>query len=119
MAIRYVGALIIQAIEPQRLAEWYETYFDFETTLEHDGGYFGAFDTERGPFHFGIVPVADDNELTTLPNVVITFRVDDFPAVVEVFAEDGFEPLTIAEDEEGRYATYRDPEGNQVSIWGD
>lgn len=118
MSIRYVGALVIQADAPRKLADWYARYFDFEVTLEHQGGFFGAFETERGPFHFGIMQFQGDTDIAPAREVIITFRVDDFDRIVKQLKRDGIEPTAAAEDEEGRYAMFRDPEGNQVSVWG-
>ena len=119
MAIRYVGALVIQAIEPKRLSAWYERYFDFEVSLEHDGGFFGAFDTERGPFHFGITPYQGSRDLAEPREVIITFRVDNFDTLMKKLKREGYQPLAFAEDDDGKYAMFRDPEGNQVSVWGE
>ncbi len=118
MAIRYVGALVIQALEPKRLADWYSRYFDLEVSLEHEGGFFGAFDTERGPFHFGITPYDGDPDISTPREVIITFRVDNFDTLLKRLKREGYEPTASAEDEDGKYAMFRDPEGNQVSVWG-
>lgn len=119
MPIRYVGALVIQAEEPKQLADWYARYFDFDVSLEHQGGYFGAFETERGPFHFGIMQFQGDPDLSTPREVIITFRVDNFDEIVKRMKRDGNDSVAFAEDDDGRYAMFRDPEGNQVSVWGD
>ena len=119
MAIRYVGALVIQALEPETLADWYSRYFDLEVSLEHDGGLFGAFDTERGPFHFGLIPFHGNPEIAHPREVIITFRVDNFDQLLKKMKKGGIEPIAFAEDEDGKYAMFRDPEGNQVSVWGE
>ncbi|MGE3802057.1 MAG: VOC family protein [Candidatus Kapaibacterium sp.] len=119
MAIRYVGALIIEALEPETLAKWYSHYFDFEISLEHDGGLFGAFETERGPFHFGLTPYDSDPNIGRPRGVIITFRVDNFDSLLKKLKKDGYEPIAFAEDDDGKYAMFRDPEGNQVSVWGE
>lgn len=119
MSIRYVGALIIQAVSPKHLADWYTKHLDFKISLEHVGGYFGAFETERGPFHFGITPYQGDTSISLPGPVIVTFRVDSFEKYIRRMKKSGMEPISIAEDDEGRYAMFRDPEGNQVSIWGE
>jgi len=119
MSIRYVGALVIRAVSPKALADWYTRYLDFEVTLEHRNSYFGAFETERGPFHFGIVPFEGDTDFSRPGDVIITFRVDNFGVLVKRLRKDGYEPIALADDEEGLYAMFRDPAGNQVSIWGE
>jgi predicted enzyme related to lactoylglutathione lyase len=30
----------------------------------------------------------------------------------------GIKPIQTSDDDEGRFATFKDPEGNLVSIWG-
>ena len=119
MAIRYVGALVIQALEPKKLAAWYTRYFEFEVSLEHEGGFFGAFETERGPFHFGITPYQGNPDIAEPREVIITFRVDNFNSLVKKMKKEKHHPIALAEDDDGKYVMFRDPEGNQISIWGD
>jgi predicted enzyme related to lactoylglutathione lyase len=119
MAIRYVGALVLQADNPKKMADWYRRYFGLDVTLEHEGGFFGAFDTERGPFHFGITPSPGTSELSQPREVLLTLRVDNFTQLLKKLKREHQKVLAVAEDDEGSYAMVHDPEGNQVSIWGD
>jgi len=119
MSIRYVGALVLQADNPKGMADWYSRYFGLEVTLEHEGGYFGAFETERGPFHFGVTQYQGTSDLAQPKEVLLTLRVDDFDRLLKKMHREDQDVIAVSEDDEGSYAMIHDPEGNQVSIWGD
>jgi predicted enzyme related to lactoylglutathione lyase len=114
----YVGGLVIQAKDPRRLAQWYSEKFGLLMGVEYDGGIYGGFRNDTVSFHFGIVP-AKDRSRSGEGGVAITFHVDDFEGYVAELTERGLKPVGEAHDEEGHFAIYRDPEGHELTIWGD
>lgn len=114
--ILYVGAVVIQASDPMELARWYSEKFGMATNFHHEDGYYGSFDTSSGPFHFAIVPRESGGGGS--PNISITFRVNNYTAYLKELAKRGLEPIAARLENAGRFATFQDPEGNQVGIWG-
>ena len=113
--LQYVGGIVIRAADPKALAAWYTDRFGLRTVLEHEGGYYGGFQTKDGPFHFGIVK----GDSTRVGNAAVTFRVSGFTAYLETLAHQGLNPSQQSSDSEGRFALFKDPEGNEISIWGE
>ena len=114
--IEYVGGIVIQATDPPSLAAWYTETFGFETSMPHEGGYYGGFRASWGELHFGIVPGREDADHQS--NISIVFRVSDFEGYLKKLKQNGLTPGELTEEEEGRFASFVDPEGNRISIWG-
>src|ERR1044072_9580205 len=52
-----IGAVMIFAREPARLAQWYADPLGIVTEFdESDGNYYGSIGNEKGSFRFGIYP---------------------------------------------------------------
>lgn len=115
----YVGGLEIGARNPRRLAQWYSEKFGLLMGVELNGGIYGGFRTDTTSFHFGIIPRKGRGRSDEGGEVNITFHVDDFAGYVAELKERGLEPVGEAHDEDGHFAVYRDPEGHQLTIWGD
>lgn len=118
--IMYIGAVVIQADQPLELARWYSEKFGVPATFEHEGGYYGAFDTASGQVHFGIVP-REDATSKGCANITVTFRVNDFPGYMRELQKRGLQPIGSSRGKAGagEFASFRDPEGNEIGIWGD
>ncbi len=114
--IEYVGGIVIQATDPASLAAWYTKTFGFETSMQHEGGYYGGFRASWGELHFGIVPGKKNPEHDS--NISIVFRVSDFDGYLKKLKQNGLTPGEITDDGEGRFASFVDLEGNRISIWG-
>jgi predicted enzyme related to lactoylglutathione lyase len=115
----YVGGLVIPARNPRNLARWYSEKFGLLMGVEYDGGIYGGFRSDVVSFNFGIVPRKGRSKSDEGGGVGITFHVDDFEGYVADLKERGLEPVGEAHDEEGHFAVYRDPEGHELTIWGD
>lgn len=113
----YVGGLVIQAAKPKELARWYSEKFGLLVGVEIDGGLYGGFRNDAVSFHFGIVPAKRGTR--SAGSVNITFHVDSFAEYVAELKGRGLHPVGEAHDEEGHFAVYRDPEGNELTIWGE
>jgi predicted enzyme related to lactoylglutathione lyase len=116
--IMYIGAVVIHASQPKELARWYSEKFGMPATFEHRGGFFGGFETAAGPVHIAIVP-KEDSGVAAQGNMSVTFRVNDYAGYLRELRNHGLEPVGTSRDDAGQFATFRDPEGNEVAIWGD
>lgn len=115
--IEYIGGIVIHAKDPTSLAAWYTNTFGFETGMEYEGGYYGGFKAPWGELHFGIVPAKENVDYKS--NISITFRVSDFDGYLKKLKQNDLVPCELTKDREGRFASFVDPEGNSISIWGD
>jgi predicted enzyme related to lactoylglutathione lyase len=46
------------------------------------------------------------------------FHVGDYDNFVAARAAHGLTPVSTSADPYGRFATFHDPEGNEVAVWG-
>lgn len=117
-AIQYVGSISINPSQDAKvLADWYSK-FGVETQLMQ-GGYYGTFNTAGGPFYFGIHPKKELAPKTSSASVSVVFRVNDYDGYVEMLKGRGLVAESTEGDSSGRFAHYRDPDGNEMTIWGD
>ena len=115
--IRYVGAISINPSQNAKvLADWYAG-FGIETKEFH-GGYYGKLDTPAGMFVFGIHPKKKTAPKQSSASVSIVFGVENFDASLKALAAKGIVPVSTEKDATGRFAHFVDPDGNDVSIWG-
>jgi predicted enzyme related to lactoylglutathione lyase len=115
--IRYVGAISINPSQDAKvLADWYSG-FGIQTK-EYQGGYYGKLDTPAGMFVFGIHPKKASAPKQSSGSVSIVFAVDDFDASLKTLKAKGVVPVSTEKDPTGRFAHFVDPDGNEVTIWG-
>ncbi|HEX6508529.1 MAG TPA: VOC family protein [Chloroflexota bacterium] len=117
--LEYVGGLVLPARKPRDLARWYSEKFGIIMGVEYQGGIYGGFSHGDVSFHFGIVPRKDGDKSSGGGGVGITFHVDDFEGYVADLQKRGLKPVGEAHDEEGHFAVYRDPEGYELTVWGE
>jgi predicted enzyme related to lactoylglutathione lyase len=116
--ILYVGAISINPCQDAKvLADWYAR-FGIETR-EYHGGYYGKLDTAAGLFAFGIHPKRADAPQKCSPSVSVVYRVENFDASLSALKSKGLLPDKIERDpDQGQFAHFHDPDGNEVTIWG-
>ena len=116
--ILYVGAISINPCQDAKvLADWYAR-FGLELK-EYKGGYYGKLDTAAGLFAFGIHPKKADAPQKCTASVSVVYRVDNFEASLSALKSKGLLPEKIEKDpDQGQFAHFRDPDGNEVTIWG-
>lgn len=115
--IRYVGGISINPSHDAKvLADWYSG-FELETK-EYHGGYYGKLDTPAGLFVFGIHPKKASAPKHSSASVSIVFGVEDFEASLKALKAKGIVPVSTEKDSTGRFAHFVDPDGNEVTIWG-
>jgi hypothetical protein len=116
--ILYVGAISINPCQDAKiLADWYSR-FGIETK-EFQGGYYGKFDTTAGTFVFGIHPKKADSPQKSSASVSVVFRVENFERSLLTLKNKGLAPDKIEKDQQGQFASFHDPDGNKVTIWGE
>ena len=116
--ILYVGAISINPCQDAKvLADWYAR-FGIETR-EYKGGYYGKLDTAAGLFAFGIHPKKADAPTKCSASVSVVYRVENFEGSLSALKSKGLAPDKIEKDpDQGQFAHFHDPDGNEVTIWG-
>ena len=116
--ILYVGAISINPCQDAKvLADWYSR-FGIETR-EYHGGYYGKLNTAAGLFAFGIHPKKADAPMKCSASVSVVYRVENFEASLLALKAKGLLPDSTEKDpDQGQFAHFHDPDGNEVTIWG-
>jgi predicted enzyme related to lactoylglutathione lyase len=116
--ILYVGAISINPCQDAKiLADWYAR-FGIETR-EYKGGYYGKLDTAAGLFAFGIHPKKADAPQKCSGSISVVYRVENFEGSLSALKAKGLTPDSIEKDpDQGQFAHFHDPDGNEVTIWG-
>ena len=116
--ILYVGAISINPCQDAKvLADWYAR-FGIETK-EYKGGYYGKLDTAAGLFAFGIHPKKADAPQKCSGSISVVYRVENFEGSLSFLKSKGLTPDSIEKDpDQGQFAHFHDPDGNEVTIWG-
>lgn len=116
--ILYVGAISINPCQDAKvLADWY-TRFGIETR-EYKGGYYGKLDTAAGLFAFGIHPKKADAPQKCSGSISVVYRVENFEGSLSSLKSKGLTPDSVEKDpDQGQFAHFHDPDGNEVTIWG-
>jgi len=116
--ILYVGAISINPCQDAKvLADWYSR-FGIETK-EYKGGYYGKLDTAAGLFAFGIHPKKADAPQKCSGSISVVYRVENFEGSLSSLKGKGLTPDSIEKDpDQGQFAHFHDPDGNEVTIWG-
>ena len=116
--ILYVGAISINPCQDAKvLADWYSR-FGIETK-EYKGGYYGKLDTAAGLFAFGIHPKKADAPKQCSASVSVVYRVENFESSLLAAKNKGLLPDSTENDpDQGQFAHFHDPDGNECTIWG-
>lgn len=115
--IQYVGSIAVNPCQEAKvLADWYAR-FGIETK-EIQGGYYGQIDTAAGPFYFGIHPKKADAPKTCSGSISVVYRVENYEASLSAAKAKGLSPDSTEKDEQGQFAHFHDPDGDEVTFWG-
>jgi predicted enzyme related to lactoylglutathione lyase len=116
--ILYVGAVAINPCQDAKvLADWY-SQFGIETK-EYQGGYYAQLNSAAGPFFFAIHPKKADAPKKCSPSISVVFRVENFETSLSAAKSKGLLPYKTEKDpNEGQFAHFHDPDGNEVTLWG-
>lgn len=116
LKIEYIGGLVIKSHDPKQLKDYYSNFsIQF---FEYAGSYYAGIDSSSGVIHFGIEKVL--KKIRKSGAVQICFKVNDFDALIAHLANVGIHPIGFPPGgSDGRFAAFKDPQGNLFSIWGD
>ena len=116
--ILYVGAISINPCQDAKvLADWYSR-FGIETR-EYKVGYYGKLETAGGLFAFGIHPKKANAPQKCSASVSVVYRVENFENSLAALKGKGLLPDSTEKDpDQGQFAHFHDPDGNEVTIWG-
>ena len=114
----YVGGLALRAKQPKELARWYTERFGLPVTFQFPGGVAGGFKAGAMEFALAIVDAGGAHPGSSPGTGYFVLHVNDFDRFLVDAAARGVAPFERTSDAMGRFASFRDPEGNQVSIWG-
>jgi glyoxylase I family protein len=117
--LEYVGGTAIQAKDPKALSAWYNDLFGLPIKGEMPGGAYGGFDWNGTSFNIAIVTAGGSHPGSAPGTAYLVFHVGDYDAFLAARATKGLTPFKTTPDEGyGRFASFRDPEGNEVDVWG-
>ena len=110
-----VNAIMIYAANPSRTAEWYKRFLGIETSLNpSDECYYGDI---RPGFHFGIYPAQEHKANGS--SVMVNYCVDDFDGFLRHLQGLGAAIIDTQDLSYGRFAHFKDCEGNLIEIWAE
>ncbi|HKR14754.1 MAG TPA: VOC family protein [Pyrinomonadaceae bacterium] len=111
-----IGAVMIFAREPAKLAQWYAKHLGIVTRLdESDGNYYGTIENEKGSFRFGIYPGRLRAE-TDLP-IMVNYKVTSLDKIRDQLVKQGVGIERELEAHDEKFLYLRDPEGNPLELW--
>ena len=116
--LEYVGGTAIQAKDPKALSAWYNDRFGLPMKGEMPGGAYGGFEWNGTSFNIAIVAAGGKHPGAAPGTAYLVFHVADYDAFVAARAAQGLTPVSTSNDGMGRFASFHDPEGNEVAIWG-
>ena len=116
--ILYVGAIAINPCQDAKvLADWYSR-FGIESK-EFQGGYYSQLNTAAGPLFFAVHPKKADAPKKCSASVSVVFRVEDFEGSLLALKNKDLLPDSTEKDpDQGQFAHFHDPDGNEVTVWG-
>jgi predicted enzyme related to lactoylglutathione lyase len=117
--LEYVGGTAIQAKDPKTLSAWYNDRFGLPMKGEMPGGgAYGGFEWNGTSFNIAIVAAGSEHPGAAPGTAYLVFHVADYDAFVAARAAQGLTPVSTSDDDMGRFASFHDPEGNEVAVWG-
>jgi predicted enzyme related to lactoylglutathione lyase len=116
--LEYVGGTAIQAKDPKTLSAWYNDRFGLPMKGEMGGGFYGGFDWKGTSFNIAIVGAGGSHPGAAPGTAYLVFHVADYDSFVAARAAKGLTPFRTSKDAYGRFASFRDPEANEVDVWG-
>ncbi|HTL37603.1 MAG TPA: VOC family protein [Kofleriaceae bacterium] len=117
--LEYVGGTAIQAKDPKTLSAWYNERFGLPMKGEMGTGFYGGFEWNGTTFNIAIVPAGGKHPGSAPGTAYLVFHVGDYDRFVAAAAAKGVTPFETSSEDYGRFASFRDPEGNEVGVWGE
>lgn len=110
---------MIYANQPETLARWYDEHLGIETSyVEKDDFYNGDIKDEAtgDTIHFGIFQ-AEQKLFGKHHAIMINYQTDDLDKMLEQLKADGVTIEKTQNEDYGRFAYIRDPEGNPIELY--
>ena len=110
-----IGGLFFRSENPERLAQWYQTYLGISVVPTSYGQ--KAWQQNAGPTAFAPFPKDTTYFGKSGPNWMVDFRVADLKAMVAQLRAAG---ITVEEPKSypnGDFSRLHDPEGNPIELW--
>ena len=118
MGLEYVGGTAIQAKDPKALSAWYNDRFGLPMKGEMPGGAYGGFEWNGTSFNIAIVAAGGKHPGAAPGTAYLVFHVADYDAFIAARSAQGLTPVSTSNGGMGRFASFHDPEGNEVAVWG-
>lgn len=116
--LEYVGGTAIQAKDPKALSGWYNDHFGLPIKDGMGSGFYGGFEWNGTSFNIAIVAAGGSHPGAAPGTAYLVFHVTDYDGFIAARADKGVTPFETSSEDYGRFAKFRDPEGNEVDIWG-
>ena len=116
--VQGIDAIMIYADDPRSLADWYATHLGIVTSPEKDGNYYGEVVDEKAgkSVHIGIYSNAERVGKDGRP-VMVNYRIEDFDTFLTTMEERNVKIEKVIDESYGRFAYFRDGEGNRIEVW--
>jgi predicted enzyme related to lactoylglutathione lyase len=116
--LEYVGGTAIQAKDPKSLSAWYNDVFGLPMKGEMPGGAYGGFEWNGTSFNIAIVSAGGEHPGAAPGSAYLVFHVGNYDGFLAARAAKSLKPFSTEASPYGRFAKFRDPEGNEVDVWG-
>ncbi len=116
--LEYVGGTAIQAKDPKTLSAWYNDVFGLPMKGEMPGGAYGGFEWNGTSFNIAIVSAGGEHPGAAPGTAYLVFHVGNYDGFLAARAAKNLTPFSTENSPYGRFAKFRDPEGNEVDVWG-
>lgn len=114
--IDYIGKIVIEAINPRKLANWYTNKFGININLEINGEFHTIISNNNMRLYIEIIPSTE--KLKNKSNIELNFHVTNFKEYLHNLKLKHIIPYKTLFNYEGEYAYFKDPENNKIAIQG-
>ena len=117
--IKAIGGVFIRSKDPEALKEWYKEILG----LNFDDYLASVIpvtkeDAEKEAYSvLGLFPQNTEYFNPSQENVMINFRVEDLPSLIENLENKGITVMGPEKFEQGLFAWIMDPEGRKIELW--
>jgi predicted enzyme related to lactoylglutathione lyase len=112
-----IGGIFFHAKDPVALRGWYKRHLGIDVQ-EWGGAAFQWSDAPGGTTIWSIGAAGGDQFAPGLASFMISYRVDDLDALLQLLRAEGCHVLDRTDDSEfGKFGWVIDPEGNKVELW--
>lgn len=116
-----ISAVMIYANDPEKLAGWYEDQLGIKISEPGaDGNYYGEVRDSATDVTIQFAICRACEELPCRGRaMMINYRVDHLDELMSDLTAAGVNIDRVVEDDYGKFAYIRDPEGNPIELWAD